>query len=64
MGDLIFVLATLAFFAICVAYVNWCDRIIGPDEFGSESDTAELTQASPTQNGSLAASNQDAEVTA
>ncbi|MCU1368409.1 MAG: hypothetical protein JWN39_4048 [Ilumatobacteraceae bacterium] len=34
MGDIIFVLATFAFFAICVAYVNWCDRIIGPDEFG------------------------------
>lgn len=36
MGDIIFVAATLAFFAICVSYVNWCDRIIGPDEFGSE----------------------------
>jgi hypothetical protein len=36
MGDLIFVLATVAFFAICVVYVNWCDRIIGPDEFGAE----------------------------
>ena len=57
MGDLIFVLATLAFFAICVAYVNWCDRIIGPDEFGSESDSAGPTQASPTPSGSHDATN-------
>ena len=21
-----------AFFAVCLAYVWWCDRIIGPDE--------------------------------
>ena len=38
MGDAIFVVATIVFFLICVAYVNWCDRIIGPDEF---SDNAE-----------------------
>jgi len=42
MGDIIFVLATFAFFAICVAYVNWCDRIIGPDEFGA-GDTRDAT---------------------
>jgi hypothetical protein len=34
-ADLIFVLATFVFFAICVFYVNWCDRIIGPDDFGT-----------------------------
>ncbi len=64
MGDLIFVLATLAFFAICVAYVNWCDRIIGPDEFGSESDSADPTQASPTPIGTLEVPNPGVEVTA
>jgi hypothetical protein len=26
------VLATLAFFALCVAFVYGCDRIIGPDD--------------------------------
>ena len=32
MTDLLVVFATLAFFAVCAAYVNLCDRIIGPDE--------------------------------
>jgi hypothetical protein len=30
-ADLLFAVSTLAFFAICVAYVRVCDRIIGPD---------------------------------
>jgi hypothetical protein len=30
-ADLLFVVITIAFFAICVAYVRVCDRIIGPD---------------------------------
>jgi hypothetical protein len=30
-ADLLFVVITIAFFAICVAYVGVCDRIIGPD---------------------------------
>jgi len=30
-ADLLFVVITVAFFAICVAYVQVCDRIIGPD---------------------------------
>jgi hypothetical protein len=34
MRDVI-VLATVAlFFALCVAYVRWCDHIIGPDPDG------------------------------
>ncbi len=33
MSDVIFIAATVAFFCICVLYVQWCDRIIGPDEF-------------------------------
>ena len=32
MTDLLVVLVTLAFFAVCAAYVNLCDRVIGPDE--------------------------------
>ena len=31
MRDLLMLLLTGAFFALCVAYVQWCDRIIGPD---------------------------------
>ena len=35
-ADVLFILITVAFFAICVAYVRWCDRIIGADEWTSE----------------------------
>ena len=38
MADLIFVSVLVAFFTLCVAYLKWCDRIIGPDEFGAEHD--------------------------
>ena len=31
MKDLLMLLLTVGFFALCVAYVWWCDRIIGPD---------------------------------
>jgi hypothetical protein len=30
-ADLLFVVITIAFFVVCVAYVRLCDRIIGPD---------------------------------
>ena len=32
MADVFVVLTVLAFFALCVAFVYGCDRIIGPDE--------------------------------
>ena len=32
MADVWVVLAVIAFFGICVAFVWGCDRIIGPDE--------------------------------
>jgi hypothetical protein len=32
MADLILVSIFIAFIALCVAYVGWCDRIIGADE--------------------------------
>jgi hypothetical protein len=38
-ADLLFVVITIAFFVVCVAYVRLCDRIIGPDpvpESGAE----------------------------
>jgi hypothetical protein len=31
MRDLLMLLLTASFFALCLAYVWWCDRIIGPD---------------------------------
>ena len=31
MRDLIVLAVVAAFFALCLAYVWWCDRIIGPD---------------------------------
>jgi hypothetical protein len=40
MADLIFVSIIVAFFALCIAYLRWCDRIIGPDELGAERDGA------------------------
>jgi hypothetical protein len=30
-ADLLFIIITVAFFAVGVAYVRLCDRIIGPD---------------------------------
>jgi hypothetical protein len=38
MADLIFVSIIVAFFALCVVYLRWCDQIIGPDEFAAERD--------------------------
>lgn len=32
MADLIFVAVIIGFIALCVAYIGWCDRIIGPDD--------------------------------
>jgi hypothetical protein len=31
MRDVLMLLLIAAFFAVCVAYVRWCDQIIGPD---------------------------------
>jgi hypothetical protein len=38
MADLWVVLAIVAFFALCVAFVWGCDRIIGPDELAESDD--------------------------
>ena len=32
MADLVLVALIIAFTALCVAYISWCDRIIGPYE--------------------------------
>ena len=31
MRDIVILAATAACFIVCVAYVRWCDHIIGPD---------------------------------
>ena len=36
MSDFVFIVATIAFYAICALYVNWCDQIVGPDDFKAE----------------------------
>ena len=38
MSDLIFIAATIVFYAICALYVRWCDTIVGPDDFSSARD--------------------------
>ena len=45
MGDLLFVVVTVAFFALAVAYVKGCERIVGPDT-GDLPDGAEEDEAS------------------
>jgi hypothetical protein len=34
MRDVVVVAIIAVFFALCVAYVRWCDAIIGPDPDG------------------------------
>jgi hypothetical protein len=49
MSDFIFIAVTIAFFAICVLYVHWCDKIIGPDDFPLAGDDtgASLDEVTP-----------------
>ena len=47
MKDVVVLVITLAFFALCVAYVRWCDRIIGPDPDGLGDDDVEETMTEP-----------------
>lgn len=42
MSDVIFIAATIVFFAICALYVHWCDKIIGPDDFPATGDASGL----------------------
>jgi hypothetical protein len=37
MGDIIFVLIAVAFFAVCVAYVRACDRLVRRSEETADS---------------------------
>jgi hypothetical protein len=38
MADILFIAITVAFFVLCVGYVQLCDRIIGGDESAAEPD--------------------------
>ena len=40
MADLIYVSIFLAFTALCVAYISWCDRIIGADHAAADEQVA------------------------
>jgi hypothetical protein len=40
MGDLIFVAVVVAFFAVTVAYVKGCERIVGRGGQGADADDA------------------------
>jgi hypothetical protein len=51
MRDIIVLATIIAFFALCIAYVWWCDRIIGPDpadlrelDAPATGETVEVTQ--------------------
>jgi hypothetical protein len=41
MKDVIVLVTIAVFFALCVAYVRWCDHIIGPDPDDLRDDDAE-----------------------
>jgi hypothetical protein len=45
MRDLLMLLLTAAFFGVCLAYVWWCDRIIGPDPTDLTPRRSPATQA-------------------
>jgi hypothetical protein len=38
MRDVLMLLLIAAFFVLCIAYVWWCDRIIGPDPADARND--------------------------
>jgi hypothetical protein len=59
MADAIFVAVICAFFALCVVYIRWCDRIIGSDELAApavevSSSDSDTDVATPTSVGSAA----------
>jgi hypothetical protein len=43
MRDLVMLATIVGFFVLCLAYVWWCDRIIGPDpvELGGAAEAAD-----------------------
>ncbi len=49
MRDVLVVAMTVGFFALCVAYVTLCDRIIGPDEVDADPAHADPAHADPAE---------------
>ena len=49
MADIIFVAVICAFFALCVVYIRWCDRIIGSDDASDLRETDESVGELPTE---------------
>ncbi len=55
MRDVVVVAIIAVFFALCVAYVRWCDQIIGPDPDGlRESDEVGAADAEAAPSVKLA----------
>lgn len=54
MGDLIFVLVVVAFFAAAALFVRWCDHLVGPDDLAPPSDDARADTASAAVAGTEA----------
>ena len=55
MGDLLFVAVVVAFFALTVAYVKGCERIVGPDTpLPDDAADAPATAAAGSPVGSVA----------
>lgn len=52
MGDLLFVAVVMAFFAVTLAYVKGCERIVGPDT-PLPDEGAEATDRSDALAGSV-----------
>jgi hypothetical protein len=40
MEDVLFVAGLVAFFALCIAYIRFCDGIIGPDPLETAAGTS------------------------
>jgi hypothetical protein len=56
MADFVLVAILVAFIALCVAYVAWCDHIIGVDDAEAVSTTGSDTGSTPTTVDSVASS--------
>lgn len=54
MGDVVMVLVVLAFFVVCIGYVTWCGRIIGPDPDVVEPVDEAAAAADPADRADLA----------
>jgi hypothetical protein len=54
MGDLIFVAVVVAFFAVTVAYVKGCERIVGRDRGGETFVSADADDAAAAVEASAA----------